>query len=108
MASTYSNTPKLKAAGLWQKTSAAGNTYFVGRLGGVRILIFENRERTGEDEPSHLLFFADGGTRANENTRLGTSTTISRSRPRRVPARRYDAGLYAELDDPVGDLWPER
>lgn len=35
------NSTKLKAAGLWQKTSAAGNTYFVGRLGGVRILIFD-------------------------------------------------------------------
>ena len=32
----------LQAARLWQKTSASGNVYFAGRLGGVKILIFAN------------------------------------------------------------------
>jgi len=38
---------KLKAAALWKKTSATGNIYLVGRLGGVRVLVFENRDRKG-------------------------------------------------------------
>jgi hypothetical protein len=37
----YPVTAKLKAAGLWQRTCAAGNTYFAGRLGGVKILILD-------------------------------------------------------------------
>ncbi|HEU0156797.1 MAG TPA: hypothetical protein VFQ82_12055 [Stellaceae bacterium] len=40
--------PMLRAAGLWRKTSAAGNEYFVSRLGGVKIVILSNRDR-GED-----------------------------------------------------------
>lgn len=51
--------PMLKAAGLWRKTSAKGNDYFIGRLGGCRILIFENRDRKDDADPSHHLFFAD-------------------------------------------------
>jgi hypothetical protein len=35
--------PLLQAANLWEKTSAKGNPYLVGRLGGVRILILKNR-----------------------------------------------------------------
>jgi len=35
----------LKAAGLWRKKSAKGNAYLTGRLGGVKILILENRDR---------------------------------------------------------------
>jgi hypothetical protein len=55
--------PMLKAAGLWEKTSAAGNTYFVGRLGGVRVLILRNRDAGAEGEPDWHMFFADGAPR---------------------------------------------
>jgi hypothetical protein len=37
--------PRLKAFSLWQKTSAAGNTYLMGRFGGVRVLVLSNRDR---------------------------------------------------------------
>jgi hypothetical protein len=50
----------LKAAGLWRKTSRKEREYFIGRLGGVKAIIFQNGERNGENEPSHYLFFADG------------------------------------------------
>ena len=43
----YPVTAKLKAAGLWQRTCAAGNTYFAGRLGGVKILILDGDDFGG-------------------------------------------------------------
>jgi hypothetical protein len=51
--------PMLKAAPLWAKTSVKGGQYLTGRLGGVKVLILENRDRKGNDDPSHHLFFAE-------------------------------------------------
>jgi hypothetical protein len=51
--------PMLKAAPLWAKTSVKGGQYLTGRLGGVKVLILENRDRKGDDDPSHHLFFAE-------------------------------------------------
>lgn len=30
-----------------------------GRLGGVRVLVMENRDRKGDDDPTHLLMVAE-------------------------------------------------
>ena len=49
----------LKAAKLWRKTSKNGNDYFVGRLGGVKVLVMENRDHQSENDPTHFLFFAE-------------------------------------------------
>jgi hypothetical protein len=48
------NSPMLKAAGLWAKSSVKGGQYLTERLGGVKVLILENRERKSEDDPSQL------------------------------------------------------
>ena len=40
-----SNGPMLKAAGLWAKTSVKGGQYLTGRLGGMKVLILENRDQ---------------------------------------------------------------
>ena len=50
-----SNGPMMKAAGLWTKTSGKGGQYLTGRLGGVKVLILENRDRQSDDDPSHHL-----------------------------------------------------
>jgi hypothetical protein len=55
--------PLLKAAPLWAKSSVKGGQYLTGRLGGVKILILENRDRQTEDDPSHHLFFAEAAPR---------------------------------------------
>jgi hypothetical protein len=60
--------PMLQAAKLWEKTSAKGNTYLIGRLGGVRVLILRNRDAGAEGEPDWHLFFADGAQRAAEES----------------------------------------
>jgi hypothetical protein len=52
------NETLLRAAALWEKTSQQGRRYFVGRLGGVKLVIFEKRDRQSEDDPTHELFFA--------------------------------------------------
>jgi hypothetical protein len=55
--------PMLKAAGLWAKSSVKGGQYLTGRLGGVKVLILENRDRQSDDDPSHHLFFAEAPDR---------------------------------------------
>ncbi len=46
----------IRAAKLWAKVSAkTGGTYYVGRMGGCRVLVLENRDRQGDDEPTHWL-----------------------------------------------------
>ena len=49
----------LKATGLWRRTSAKGNEYFVGRLGGVKVLVLENQDKQSDADPTHCLFFAE-------------------------------------------------
>jgi len=60
---TNNTSTMLKAAGLWAKTSVKSDQYLTGRLGGVRILILENRDRKVDDDPSHHLFFAEAPDR---------------------------------------------
>jgi hypothetical protein len=57
------NSPMLKAAGLWAKTSVKGGQYLTGRLGGVKVLVMENRDRKTDDDPSHHLFFVEAPDR---------------------------------------------
>ena len=83
----------LKAAGLWAKTSAKGNRYLVGRLGGVKLLILANHDRAGEADPTHVLYFAeapdkpraapqDARTAPGDGLAPGTRRTRQRPRPR--------------------------
>jgi len=96
--------PMLKACGLWEKRSAAGNTYMVGRLAGLRVVILMNKDRTGADDPTHHLFVAA----ADEVKRApaGDDST-DRRRPRRTPtnaARRPNARAPAPADAPDTEL----
>jgi hypothetical protein len=63
MSGNASNGPMLKAAGLWAKTSVKGGQYLTGRLGGLKVLILENRDRKSDDDPSHYLFVAEAPDR---------------------------------------------
>jgi hypothetical protein len=46
MTTTPKPSPMLKAAPLWAKTSVKGGQYLTGRLGGVKVLVLENRDRS--------------------------------------------------------------
>jgi hypothetical protein len=63
MSGNANNGPMLKAAGLWAKTSVKGGQYMTGRLGGVKVLVMENRDRKTDDDPSHILYFAEAAPR---------------------------------------------
>jgi hypothetical protein len=66
MTNAQKNSPMLKAAGLWAKTSVKGGQYLTGRLGGVKVLILENRDRHSDDDPSHILYFTEAPDRRQE------------------------------------------
>ncbi len=55
----------LRACRLWEKTSAKGETYLVGRLGGVRVLVFRSREE-GPDASTHTLMFSEAPPKKDE------------------------------------------
>jgi hypothetical protein len=63
MSGNTNNGPMLKATGLWQKTSVKGGQYLTGRLGGVKVLVMENRDRHSDDDPSHILYFTEAPDR---------------------------------------------
>jgi hypothetical protein len=50
----------LRAAKLWSKKSQKnGRQYLVGRLGGLRVLIFENADKRGDDDHTHVLMVGE-------------------------------------------------
>jgi hypothetical protein len=76
--------PMLKAAGLWAKSSVKGGQYLTGRLGGVKVLILENRDRQSDDDPSHSLFFVEAPDRRQGGQEFRESPRESRaSQPHR-------------------------
>ncbi len=57
--------PLLQACGLWERTSAAGRHYLVGRMGGVKVLVLENGKRQSDSEPCHYLCLGEAPPRAS-------------------------------------------
>jgi hypothetical protein len=66
MSGNSNNSPMLKATGLWQKTSGKGGQYLTGRLGAMKVLVMENRDRKTDDDPSHILYFVEAQERRQE------------------------------------------
>jgi hypothetical protein len=101
--------PMLKAAGLWKRTSATGVDYFAGRLGGVKVVILENRERQAENDPTHYLFLAEPTSPAGNSARWhsGARPTQAPNRsPHSTQRRTATASGPALPDYGVNDLWP--
>jgi hypothetical protein len=65
-----------------QKTSVKGGQYLTGRLGGVKVLVMENRDRKGDDDPSHILYFAEAAPRQERGDgQRGASMPPDRQKP---------------------------
>ncbi|MBF0626297.1 MAG: hypothetical protein HQL82_16030 [Magnetococcales bacterium] len=68
MSSETDNAGMLQLTGLWARTSKHGTAYMAGRLGGCKVLILPNRNRQGDNDPSHHICLAptapkrDGGS----------------------------------------------
>jgi hypothetical protein len=69
MTNTPKPSPLLKAASLWAKSSVKGGQYLTGRLSGMKVLILENRDRQTDDDPSHILYFAEAPSRQGAQER---------------------------------------
>ena len=107
--------PMLKAAGLWAKSSVKGGQYLTGRLGGLKVLVMENRDRQSDDDPSHTLFFVEAGDRRQDGQQRGQERFGGAGTPRtpqnasatsrggfqghRDRATDHQAPLNADLDD---------
>jgi hypothetical protein len=49
----------IPACKLWEKVSAKGNRYLIGRMGGVRVMVMTNTRPEDENDASHVLMFAE-------------------------------------------------
>jgi hypothetical protein len=102
-------TPMLRATGPWKRTSAKGADYFAGRLGGVKIVILENREsgRT-ESDPTHYLFFAEPTSPTGNSAQRhdgARPTPAPRQSPYSTRRRPVNGSGSALPDGSVADLW---
>jgi hypothetical protein len=107
----------IKAAPLWAKSSVKGGQYLTGRLGGVKVLILENRDRQNDDDPSHHLFVTEApdrrqGAAERPQERSGSGTPQTGQRPsdalrsafqgQRVPD--HQAPLHRDGPAPARDV----
>jgi hypothetical protein len=115
MNSNSNSGPLIKAAGLWQKTSVKGGQYLTGRMGGLKVLVMENRDRKTDDDPSHTLFVAEAPDRRQGVQQAGQErsggvgappTGQRQPQPHRSDGQGYgqwvadhQAPLNADLDD---------
>src|SRR3954470_24093712 len=97
-------TPMLKAGGLWAKTSAKDGRYLTGRLGGVKVLILENRDRQNDDDPSHHLFFAEAPPRQGARERGEGQKAPDRTR--QTPSAAHRASFQGHAAAVGDDLLP--
>jgi hypothetical protein len=108
MSGNTNNSPMLKAASLWSKTSVKGGQYLTGRLGGLKVLILENRDRQSDDDPSHHLFFAEapdrrqGAQERGEGRRAGADVP----QPHQGPSAAHRSGFQGHAGA-VDDDAPE-
>lgn len=98
--------PMLKAAGLWKRTSAKGTDYFAGRLGGVKIVILENRDRQAEGDPTHWLYFAEPTNPTGNSAQRPEGARTARRPPKHSIPQQSERAPGMELpNDSVTDLW---
>jgi len=60
------NEPMVKLAGLYEKTSQKGNHYFIGRLNGARLLMFQNQDKKQDSDPDWWLYVQEKSQHGQE------------------------------------------
>jgi hypothetical protein len=78
--------PSLTACKLWAKTSAKGVQYFTGRMGGLRVTILPNRDKTSDTDASHVMLFGEAA--AWDPTKAQPSSDTHQAEPEQ---RQHDA-----------------
>jgi hypothetical protein len=84
----------LNACRLWERTSAKGNRYLTGRLGGLKVVILANTRPAEGDDSTHTLFLGEAAKKAPDGGRQQAPES-TRQRPRR-----------ARVEMPVSDKVP--
>jgi hypothetical protein len=57
----------IKVTRLWAKNSQKnGRQYLVGRLGGLRVLVFENTDKRDDDDHTHVLMVGEAEDRPRQ------------------------------------------
>jgi hypothetical protein len=102
--------PLIPACRLWERTSSAGNPYLVGRLGGLRILVLQNRDRQGEDDASHVLVVTTAPERQPSDTAPSQATVASASSGPSWQSRpgAHDGSGFDDAGRPVWRTRPRR
>jgi hypothetical protein len=101
-------TPRLKASGLWAKTSAKGGRYLIGRLGGLKVLILANRDHQNDNDPSHHLFFVEApDRRQGAQERVGGHRARQALKTRQTPPQPQRSGFqgHASVNDDDAPEW---
>jgi hypothetical protein len=100
------NGPLIKAAPLWSKTSVRSGWYLTGRLGGVKVLVMENRDRQSDDDPSHHLFFAEAPDRRQGDQERGEGQRAPSYPPRapQTPSAAHRGGFQGHANAADGDM----
>lgn len=90
---------KVLLARLYEKTSARGHRYFVGRLGAARVALFLDERAEGGD-PVWELFVQDGGPQEGKATTAPPGELMLRA-AQSAPGSARKSGRRRELPDPV-------
>ena len=100
MSGNANNSPMLKATGLWAKSSVKGGQYLTGRLGGLKVLILENRD-VEPDGPTHSLFFVEApdrrqGAQERPQERSGSAEATNPPRTPQTPPETHRRSFQAQ------------
>jgi hypothetical protein len=95
--------PLLKAAGLWAKSSVKGGQYLTGRLGAMKMLILENRDRQGDGDPSHHLFFVEAPPRKGAQERDDGARRTQLPLTGQRPSQPQRSGVQGHAGDLIED-----
>ena len=82
-------TPLICAASLWARTSKDGSRYLTDRAGGLRLLVFENKRRQGDDDPSHFLMIGEAPLYQGDRAAQHAAPTMARQNGDTALARRH-------------------
>jgi hypothetical protein len=88
----------IPACKLWEKTSAKGNRYLIGRMGGVRVMVMTNTRPESENDASHVLMFAEAPPYGQ--SQAATPAEPSQPKPARRRAQRGEEKHQVD-GDPV-------
>ena len=77
------------------------------RLGRVKILVMENKDRQGDDDPSHILYLTEAPDRRQERGDRARVPTASRTPQTASDDRRrtFQAQAPLDRDDPPPPEW---